>query len=192
MTPTRIHRPDVKPGRGYRILNLGEKILEGDEVRLPLHQNPFKLGWFKASDFKKLLGQPVTQDDAAVRTSRSAPENPEIKKQLEDTREFTLVALVYAASVRSMVSAGELEEIREANRALKSSGAHTGDSGEVCASADFVDSNVLMIHAITEVLGDQLDSRDVTDGLLFTSADQHEALRAIWENSFVIAKALLS
>lgn len=61
------HRPDVKPGRGYRILNNGETVEAGDEIQNGRWRGPT---WWELVDRHedgRLIGKCVDCNWAAVR-----------------------------------------------------------------------------------------------------------------------------
>jgi hypothetical protein len=62
-----LHRPDVKPGKGYRILNNGEAVEASDEMKDMISRRPFKLAWVPVSS--DLLGKEVNNNFIAIRRS---------------------------------------------------------------------------------------------------------------------------
>ena len=63
--PTGPHRPDVKAGKGYRILNHGEAVEASDEMKDMICRRPFKLAWVPVSS--ELHGKRVNNNFIAIR-----------------------------------------------------------------------------------------------------------------------------
>lgn len=72
--PTNPHRPDVKPGRGFRILADGEAVQAGDEVQTLKSRRPFKLHWIPVELGQWANGSPIGRkvdcNWSAIRTKR--------------------------------------------------------------------------------------------------------------------------
>lgn len=73
--PANPHRPDVRPGKGYRILADGEAIQAGDQVQIMKSRRPFRLAWVNVEDDlanwkNHPVGQRATCNFAAIRTQR--------------------------------------------------------------------------------------------------------------------------
>lgn len=62
-----LHRPDINPGKGFRVLTIGEVILPTDECRQPIpHSKKWK--WEPASAV--LVGKAANYNMTAVRRKK--------------------------------------------------------------------------------------------------------------------------
>jgi len=62
------HRPDIDPGPGWRILEVGETLTEEDQTQDRISVRPFRLAWVPVAPL--YVGRAVDQNWTACRTRR--------------------------------------------------------------------------------------------------------------------------